>query len=75
MNRLFRLLSPFNIFCLESSVRLFDVEGNLIPFDEILESSHVYGRIMDKKVITIFLVNKSEALLLVKPFNCSFSQN
>jgi len=68
-------LSAFYVFCLVSSVCFFDVEGDLITLDEILEAGHVYGRIVNKKVLTVFLFDKPETLFFVKPLHCSCSQS
>ena len=68
-------LSAFYVFCLEPPVCFFDVEDDLITFNEILEAGHVDGRIVNKEILTVFLFDKPETLFFVKPFHCSCSQS
>ncbi len=57
------------------SVALFHIKGHFLTFGEGLEPRHVYGGVVNKYVLTVFLLNKTISFLITEPLYDPFCQN
>tara|TARA_B100001013_G_C24370587_1_gene348019 strand:- start:295 stop:606 length:312 start_codon:yes stop_codon:yes gene_type:complete len=67
-------LSPHHVLSLEPLGALSDLEFNLIALCQRLESVSLDRGKMNEYVLAPVLLDKSEALAVVKPLHCSFWQ-
>ncbi len=68
-------LKPVDIFGFRSPVAFFHLKAYALAINERFKSGHVDTGMMNKQVLTVFLLNKAKSLSLIKPFYSSFSQS
>jgi hypothetical protein len=60
-----------DVYCRRAFFALLYLKCHLIAFLERLEAGPVDGRVMDKDILPVFLLNEAIAFLLIEPFHSS----
>ena len=66
-------LNDLDVFGLGALGCLFDLEAHPLAFSQGLKTIALNGCVMDEKVLSVILLDKAIALLLVEPFHLTFS--
>jgi len=67
-------LNPVNVLGLWPPVALLYFKAYLVTLIESLETVTANGGIVNKKIRTIFLLNKAKSLSIIKPLHNTISQ-
>lgn len=64
-----------DVLGLRPPIALFNLEAHPVAFIERPEPRHIDGRVVNKQILTVFLLNKSKPFPLTEPLHYSFSQS